>query len=80
MDMGNIGFPQLILWLLGLRGGLAIATILISTIFAACTGIVGASVVMMGLLALPAMLSRGYDKALVMGTICAGGTLGILIP
>jgi len=73
-------FGALHLWLGGVRGGLAIATILISTIFAACTGIVGASVVMMGLLALPAMLSRGYDKSLVTGTICAGGTLGILIP
>jgi len=68
------------LWMGGLRGGLAIGTIVVCTIFAACTGIIGASVVTMGLLALPAMLSRGYDKSLTAGTICAGGTLGILIP
>jgi len=68
------------LWMGGLRGGLAIGTIIICTIFAACTGIIGASVVTMGLLALPAMLGRGYDKNLTAGTICAGGTLGILIP
>ena len=68
------------LWMSGLRGGLAIGTVLICTLFAACTGIVGASVTTMGLLALPAMLSRGYDKSLTAGTICAGGTLGILIP
>lgn len=68
------------LWMGGLRGGLAMGTILICTLFAACTGIIGASVVTMGLLALPAMLGRGYDKSLTAGTICAGGTLGILIP
>jgi len=68
------------LWMGGLRGGLAIGTIVVCTIFAACTGIIGASVVTMGLLALPAMLGRGYDKNLTAGTICAGGTLGILIP
>jgi len=68
------------LWMGGLRGGLAIGTILVCTLFAACTGIIGASVVTMGLIALPAMLNRGYDKRLTAGTICAGGTLGILIP
>lgn len=68
------------LWMGGLKGGLAMGTILICTLFAACTGIIGASVVTMGLLAMPAMLSRGYDKSLTAGTICAGGTLGILIP
>ena len=64
----------------GLRGGLAITTVAICTIMAAATGIVGASVVSMGLFALPAMLKRNYDKALSTGAICAGGTLGILIP
>lgn len=64
----------------GLRGGLALATIFVSTIFAAATGIVGASVVTMGLLSLPAMLKRGYSKELATGSILAGGTLGILIP
>lgn len=64
----------------GLRGGLGIATIFVCTIFAAATGIVGASVVTMGLLALPPMLRRGYNKELATGCILAGGTLGILIP
>jgi tripartite ATP-independent transporter DctM subunit len=64
----------------GLRGGLALATIVICTIFAACTGVVGASVTTMGMLALPAMLKRNYSIPLACGTICAGGTLGILIP
>ena len=64
----------------GLRGGLAIATIFVATIFAACTGIIGASVVTMGIIALPPMLQRGYSKSLACGTVCAGGTLGILIP
>jgi tripartite ATP-independent transporter DctM subunit len=64
----------------GLRGGLAVATIIICTIFAACTGVVGASVTTMGMLALPAMLKRNYNIPLATGAICAGGTLGILIP
>jgi tripartite ATP-independent transporter DctM subunit len=64
----------------GLRGGLALAVIAVCTIMAAATGIMGAPVIIMGLFALPEMLKRGYDKALSAGTICAGGTLGILIP
>jgi len=64
----------------GLRGGLAMATIFVATIFAACTGVIAASVTTMGILALPPMLKRGYDKALACGSVCAGGTLGILIP
>ncbi len=64
----------------GLRGGLAIATNVVCTMFAATTGIVGATVTSMGLLALPAMLKRGYNKALAAGTVLAGGTLGLLIP
>jgi tripartite ATP-independent transporter DctM subunit len=64
----------------GVKGGLALATIIVATVFAATTGIVGASVVAMGLLAGPSMLKKGYKKELVAGVICAGGTLGILIP
>ena len=64
----------------GLRGGLAVAVVLVCTIMAAATGIMGAPVIIMGLFALPEMLKRGYDPALSSGTICAGGTLGILIP
>jgi tripartite ATP-independent transporter DctM subunit len=63
-----------------LRGGVAIAVIIVCTVLAACTGIVGASVVSMGLAALPVMIRYGYEKGLAAGTICAGGTLGILIP
>jgi len=63
-----------------IRGGIAIAVIVVSTLFGACTGIIGASVVTMGLLGMPVMLKYGYSKQLASGTICAGGTLGILIP
>ncbi len=63
-----------------LRGGMAIAVIVVCTVLAACTGIVGAAVVSMGLAALPVMIRYGYEKGLAAGTICAGGTLGILIP
>lgn len=62
------------------RGGLALATIVVSTVFAATTGIIGASVVAMGLMAAPTMLAKGYQKELTAGVITAGGTLGILIP
>ncbi|MHA1734871.1 MAG: TRAP transporter large permease [Candidatus Thorarchaeota archaeon] len=64
----------------GLRGSLAVATIMIGTIMAACVGIIGASVVMLSLVTLPAMMKRGYAKDLAAGAICAGGALGILIP
>ena len=63
-----------------LRGGIAIAVVVVSTLFGACTGIIGASVVTMGLLSMPVMLRYGYSKRLASGAICAGGTLGILIP
>jgi tripartite ATP-independent transporter DctM subunit len=61
-------------------GGLAIAVTLLGTIMAATTGIVGASVIMLTLIALPVMLQKGYDKSLSVGTIASAGTLGILIP
>jgi len=73
-------FDALYLWLGGLRGGLAVTTVLLGTILAACVGIIGASVTMLSLLALPAMVKRGYSKSLAAGAVCAGGTLGILIP
>ena len=63
-----------------LRGGLAHATIILSTIFAATAGIVGATETTVGLMALPAMLKRKYNIPLACGAICAGGTLGIIIP
>ncbi|MBY5990320.1 TRAP transporter large permease subunit [Roseovarius atlanticus] len=64
----------------GLKGGLAAATIIASTILAAMVGVIGAAVVTMGIIALPAMLKRHYDPKIAMGSIMAGGTLGILIP
>jgi tripartite ATP-independent transporter DctM subunit len=62
------------------RGGLAIAVTLVGMLLAASTGIVGATVVTMGLLSLPTMLKRGYNPAVSSGTICAAGTLGQIIP
>lgn len=62
------------------RGGLAITVTLIGVLLAASTGIVGASVVLLGLLSLPAMLNQGYSKTLALGTVASAGTLGILIP
>jgi tripartite ATP-independent transporter DctM subunit len=61
-------------------GGLAISVSLVGALLAASTGIVGATVVTMGLMALPSMLRRGYDPAFACGTICAAGTLGQIIP
>lgn len=63
-----------------IRGGLAISTILVGALLAASTGVVGASVVAMGLISLPVMLRHGYQKELATGTISAAGTLGQLIP
>ena len=62
------------------RGGLAITVTAIGIILAASTGIIGASVVLLGVLSLPAMMQQGYSKPLATGTIAASGTLGILIP
>jgi len=62
------------------KGSVALATLALCTLFAAGTGIVGASVSIMGLLALPVMIRRKYDPGIATGTILAGGTLGILIP
>ena len=61
-------------------GGIAISTILVGALLAASTGVVGASVVAMGLISLPCMLKYNYDKQLACGTICASGTLGQIIP
>ncbi|WP_457573777.1 TRAP transporter large permease [Desulfolithobacter sp.] len=62
------------------RGGLAISTVLVGTLLAASTGVVGASVVAMGVISLPVMLKYGYSKKIATGTICASGTLGQIIP
>jgi len=63
-----------------LKGGLLVATMVLATIFAACTGIAGASVVAIGLISMPEMLRYRYDKKLASGAVCAGGGLGVIIP
>lgn len=63
-----------------IRGGVAIAVVLVGTLLAAATGVVGATVVAMGLISLPVMLRYGYSKELAAGVICASGTLGQIIP
>ncbi len=63
-----------------IRGGMAVSTVLVGTLLAASTGVVGASVVAMGVISLPVMLKYGYSKKLATGTICAAGTLGQIIP
>ncbi|MCB2186400.1 MAG: TRAP transporter large permease subunit [Deltaproteobacteria bacterium] len=73
-------FESLYVVLGSVKGGLGLAVVVVCTVFAATTGIIGASVVAMGLLATPALISRGYQKELTSGIICAAGTLGILIP
>ncbi|MEM5789201.1 MAG: TRAP transporter large permease subunit, partial [Syntrophobacteraceae bacterium] len=73
-------FESLYIVLGGIRGGLGIAVVIVCVILAATTGIVGASVVGMTLLAAPKLLEKGYNKVMTAGLVCAGGTLGILIP
>ena len=73
-------FESLYVVLGGIKGGLGLAVVVVCTVFAATTGIIGASVVAMGLLATPALMSKGYQKEMTSGIICASGTLGILIP
>jgi tripartite ATP-independent transporter DctM subunit len=67
-------------WMGSIRGGLSIGTVIICTIFAAMSGLSATATVTMGLIALPAMIKRGYDKRMTMGAIMAGGALGQLIP
>ncbi|MEE9399265.1 MAG: TRAP transporter large permease subunit [Dehalococcoidales bacterium] len=73
-------FEALYVWFGGIRGGLAVTTVIIGTIVAATVGIIAASVTMLTLVALPTMVKRGYSKSLASGSVCAGGCLGILIP
>ncbi|MFY9705979.1 MAG: TRAP transporter large permease subunit [Desulfobacterales bacterium] len=73
-------FESLYIVLGSVRGGLGLAVVVVCTVFAATTGIIGASVVAMGLLAAPALVGKGYQKEMTSGIICASGTLGILIP
>ena len=73
-------FRAVHIWSGSLRGGLAVGTIVSCVIMAAMTGVVGAEIVTFGMVALPAMLSRKYDKFLALGSICAGGGMATLIP
>jgi tripartite ATP-independent transporter DctM subunit len=73
-------FNAVHLWTRRLPGGLAVGTVVMCIIFAASTGVIGAAETVVGLLAIPAMLKRNYSKPLISGTICAGGSLGTIIP
>lgn len=78
--MGDKLFSSCHILLGRLPGGLALAVLVVCTIMAASTGIMGAPVMIMGMVALPVLLKRGYDPSLSCGIVCAGGTLGIIIP
>ena len=78
--VGNDLFELANKWLRHLPGGLGVATVIACAIFAAITGSSVACAVTIGSIAIPEMLSRGYSRHLVLGTVAAGGTLGILIP
>jgi tripartite ATP-independent transporter DctM subunit len=73
-------FRAVYVWAGRLRGGLGVAVIISCALMAAMVGVIGAEIVTMGVVALPAMLSRGYSKNLALGSICAGGGLATLIP
>ncbi len=73
-------FEAIHLWTRRLPGGLAVGTVLLCVVFAAASGVVGATESVVGLLAIPVMLKYAYEKGLIAGTICAGGSLGTIIP
>lgn len=73
-------FDAVHLWTRRLPGGLAVGTVLMCIVFAASTGVIGATETVVGLLAIPAMMRHRYSKPLISGTICAGGSLGTIIP
>lgn len=73
-------FTAMRVWAGRLPGGLAIQTMIAATLMGAMTGIIGGEIVLLGLIALPQMLRLGYDRRLAIGTICAGGSLGTMIP
>jgi tripartite ATP-independent transporter DctM subunit len=73
-------FEAIHLWTRRLPGGLAIGTVLMCVVFAASSGVIGATETVVGLLTIPVMLRYKYDKALISGVICAGGSLGTIIP
>jgi len=80
VGVGERLYDAMYKWMAGLKGGLAIGTVLICTVIAATTGLGGTGTIMMGLLAYPEMRKRGYEKRLALGCIPVGGALGPLIP
>lgn len=83
MEKGGIAarlFTVLHIWSARLPGGMAVGAVFAGAVMAAMVGIVGAEIITLGLVALPAMLARGYDKRLTLGVICASGSLGAMIP
>jgi tripartite ATP-independent transporter DctM subunit len=73
-------FGAIYMWTRRLPGALALSAVVMCTVFAAATGVAGATETVVGLLAIPPMLKHGYDKRLISGTICGGGSLGTMIP
>jgi len=73
-------FDAMKLFAARLRGGVAVQTVFVSVILAAMSGIIGGEIVLLGLIALPQMLRQGYDRNLAIGVVCAGGSLGTMIP
>ncbi|MGI9334174.1 MAG: TRAP transporter large permease [Gammaproteobacteria bacterium] len=83
MDKSGVArdlYRAISIWAGGLRGGVAMMTLVAAVFMAATTGIIGGEIILLGLVALPQMLRLGYDKNLAIGTICAGGSLGTMIP
>jgi tripartite ATP-independent transporter DctM subunit len=83
MDRSGVArelYDAMSVWAGGLPGGVAIMTLIAAVFMAATTGIIGGEIILLGLVALPQMLRLGYDRNLAIGTICAGGSLGTMIP
>ncbi|HEX2135601.1 MAG TPA: TRAP transporter large permease subunit [Microvirga sp.] len=83
MDRSGVArdlYDAMSVWAGGLPGGVAVMTLIAAVFMAATTGIIGGEIILLGLVALPQMLRLGYDKGLAIGTICAGGSLGTMIP
>jgi tripartite ATP-independent transporter DctM subunit len=73
-------YDALKIWAGGLPGGVAVMTLIAASVMAAMTGIIGGEIILLGLVALPQMLRLGYDPKLAIGVVCAGGSLGVMIP
>ena len=83
MDKSGVArdlYDAMSIWAGGLHGGVAVMTLFAAVFMAATTGIIGGEIILLGLVALPQMLRLGYDQRLAIGTICAGGSLGTMIP